>query len=89
MGSSRERTGVLELLSALWVGGGCKNLGVCVCNCPLLMNQRNSVNLLSAGTTLGSEDSQVMTAQLGAPTFLGRGVRQETSHQQHKVTPEI
>ena len=78
MGSSRERTGVLDLLSALRVGGGYKSLGVCVCDCPLLMNQRNSVNLLSASTALGSEDSQGMTAQLGAPTCLGRGVRQET-----------
>ena len=89
MGSSREHTGVLEPFSALWVGGGYKNLGVCVCNYPLLMNQRNGVNLLSASTALGSEDSQGMTAQLGAPTSLGRGVRQETSHQKHKVIPEI
>ena len=28
-GSSRERVGVLELLSALWVGGSYKNLRVC------------------------------------------------------------
>ena len=62
---------MLELLSALWVGGGYKNLGVCVSDCPLQMNQRNGVNLLRAGTALGSEDSQVMTAQPGAPETQG------------------
>lgn len=34
---------------------------------------------------LGTEHSKVMTALLGAPTSLGKGLRQETSHQICKV----